>query len=778
MGHSDIPEEVVRYFERHPAEIKYSRKESQLSCSYMKEADGTIYSIEGKSNPDRLVGKGTFGVVKRIEDENEADDDAEHGVVKVQIIEDDAALEAAMKEAALNLKFGVAKGRLHVRRVEGRAYQYKVYQRMYDLGESLAKQIKKDAKKTGQTEDELQAQIRKEMQTSIDLCIEVARFNAAGFAHLDIKPDNVLVNAARRVRLCDFGTVTNQPTSPYTFDVGTPSHMPVDPHYGHDRLSIARGVWKLQAAVGGEGCEVTGMSNLVADRIGLLRSIDNSLHSGAILSQATRARLPKSVLDLLDTTTVAVHLSPERSCETPLLYAAMLISCVNKSFQMTEKEIEQLRQDPALQMRLLRAQGYDVVENTSTLSEFSGTAGETLSATETSVTDEEVSDEHVTVQAPVTFFNHLIPDDVIDYFKKHPDSMKYSRKDSQLPSSYIKEGDGTIYRVEGKSNPDRLVGKGTFGSVKRIEDEVDAEQGVVKVQIIADDAALAAAMKEAALNLQFGVAKGELHVRRIEGQSYQYKVYQRMHHLGESLAKHIRQDAKTIPQAADEKQTQITKEMKTAIALCLEVARFHAAGYAHRDIKPDNVLVDSAGKVHLCDFGTVTAELTGAYPFFDVGSPMYVPVDPSYACDIKSIMIGMYRLAQEVGGSDDGVNGVTNLFADRIGLLRCMDGPLQTGAILSQVTRSQLPQPILDLLNTNKVAAHLSLDRVEETPLFYAAVLISCLNNHYQMTEEDIQQLRQDSILQASVVAEHEESESEGESEGEGEVKNGSLDAL
>ncbi|PIN22880.1 Ca2+/calmodulin-dependent protein kinase, EF-Hand protein superfamily [Handroanthus impetiginosus] len=61
----------------------------------------------------------------------------------------------------------------------------------------------------------------------------------------------------------------------------------------------------------------------------------------------------------------------------------------------------------------------------------------------------------------------------------------------------------------------------------------------------------------------------------------------------------------------------ILKQLMTAIAFC------HRLGVAHRDIKPDNVLFDSQGRLKLADFGSAeffgVSEMNGV-----VGTPYYV----------------------------------------------------------------------------------------------------------------------------------------------------------
>ena len=815
-----VPKEVTDYFKAHPNEIKYDRQQSHLANSYMREPNGLIYPLTGKNNPNRQVGKGGFGRVKQVLSEKT---DAK-SVVKIQKIKGEEALKEAMREGALNLRHGVAIGPLQIRPIKGSPGEYKVYQRMLNLGTDLSKKIAKEAKYTPQTVEEQAAKTQKEMQTAIALCLEVDRFHKRGSAHRDIKPENILVDSEGRPRLVDFGTTTTdlaELTAPFPFDVGTQLYMPMNEKYiacpkeVNEYGLLYRGKMNLLTALGDDGADgVKGVTNIFADRIAMLRCLDHPLRglsaheksalqlppnsANSILSQSTRDLLPASVLALLDTKNVAPHLSTDRAQETEQFFAAVLITCMNNHYKITDEEIQRLRGSPDAQEERIstyqlpfqvtnaqadillesslavntESKGASAVNSPTTDDGLSNTTDKALASTSDTVNTE--SKESGSVNAPTTDSDlsnttdeAFVPKEVTDYFKAHPNEIKYDRQQSHLANSYMREPNGLIYPLTGKNNPNRQVGKGGFGRVKQVLSEKTDAKSVVKIQKIKGEEALKEAMREGALNLRHGVAIGPLQIRPIKGSPGEYKVYQRMLNLGTDLSKKIAKEAKYTPQTVEEQAAKTQKEMQTAIALCLEVDRFHKRGSAHRDIKPENILVDSEGRPRLVDFGTTTtdlAELTAPFPF-DVGTQLYMPMNEKYIACPKEVneygllYRGKMNLLTALGDDGaDGVKGVTNIFADRIAMLRCLDHPLRglsaheksalqlppnsANSILSQSTRDLLPASVLALLDTKNVAPHLSTDRAQETEQFFAAVLITCMNNHYKITDEEIQRLR------------------------------------
>src|SRR5690606_12792056 len=81
---------------------------------------------------------------------------------------------------------------------------------------------------------------------------------------------------------------------------------------------------------------------------------------------------------------------------------------------------------------------------------------------------------------------------------------------------------------------------------------------------------------------------------------------------GEPLARRLQQRG-TFP---------ISEAVSIASALCDGLAAAHAAGVIHRDIKPDNVLVQHDGRVVLADFGVAAAGVGAAGELS--GTPAYM----------------------------------------------------------------------------------------------------------------------------------------------------------
>ena len=83
---------------------------------------------------------------------------------------------------------------------------------------------------------------------------------------------------------------------------------------------------------------------------------------------------------------------------------------------------------------------------------------------------------------------------------------------------------------------------------------------------------------------------------------------------GEDLASFLRRAGRPAPERAHE----------LARELCAGLAAAHRAGVLHRDLKPKNVLIDSAGRARLTDFGLARPSALGEHAGQLAGTPAYM----------------------------------------------------------------------------------------------------------------------------------------------------------
>jgi Protein kinase domain len=97
----------------------------------------------------------------------------------------------------------------------------------------------------------------------------------------------------------------------------------------------------------------------------------------------------------------------------------------------------------------------------------------------------------------------------------------------------------------------------------------------------------------------------------------------------------------------------LRRSCEVAMEAALALAHAHERGVIHRDVKPENILIDRAGRVHLIDFGVArffeddTLTNTGAL----VGTPLYMSPEQvtgrlalDHRTDIYSLGVVLYEL--------------------------------------------------------------------------------------------------------------------------------------
>src|SRR5208337_3665132 len=115
-----------------------------------------------------------------------------------------------------------------------------------------------------------------------------------------------------------------------------------------------------------------------------------------------------------------------------------------------------------------------------------------------------------------------------------------------------------------------------------------------------------------------------------------------------------------------------------AVGLARGLAALHRAGIIHRDVKPDNVILESGGSLKLIDLGVARA------PGWEVAPPADIPGSPGYA-------------APEMFEGEPG-NEATDIYALGVTMFRAFTGEFPYGNLDAvSATRRDRPKDITAL---------------------------------------------------------------------------------
>lgn len=200
---------------------------NRLTFDAIKDENGNILVLYDKT----ALGKGAYGSVLVAQVIQSADPRMEMGsfcAVKIQALKREKDALKVQQEDAIGRMLSLNYSSF----VGGRLY-YSVMPLLH--GEVLSKaiptyigQFKKDEKPEGTFDNPADFNVNYYLSLFLRMTEAVARAHEAGILHLDIKPDNMMMDETGKITLIDFGTskIQGQVTTPPADDaVGTPVFM-------------------------------------------------------------------------------------------------------------------------------------------------------------------------------------------------------------------------------------------------------------------------------------------------------------------------------------------------------------------------------------------------------------------------------------------------------------------------------------------------------------------------------------------------------------------------
>ncbi|KTD81156.1 Protein kinase domain protein, partial [Legionella worsleiensis] len=216
--------------------------------------------------------------------------------------------------------------------------------------------------------------------------------------------------------------------------------------------------------------------------------------------------------------------------------------------------------------------------------------------------------------------------DAKEYLNDKPSGTKLSRKDSHgIEHSFIKIND-TVYclantkKTSGSNSPqDHVIEQGRMSKVKYAHDE-HGNMYIIKINGM-DQYNLSKVEADILKDLSLSSGSAVRYDRR--------KMYTDVKYLGKNLWVHLASEGKNL---SDKQRLDIAAKFAYQVyQLHHGMLSLSKTGYAHHDIKPDNVVIDEKGDVRLIDFGMASrspfkksAVMTGASSFtaYDPGETL------------------------------------------------------------------------------------------------------------------------------------------------------------
>jgi len=199
--------------------------------------------------------------------------------------------------------------------------------------------------------------------------------------------------------------------------------------------------------------------------------------------------------------------------------------------------------------------------------------------------------------------------------------------------------------IDGRYRYIEKIGKGAFGTVLLMEDEVVDEQLILKflnTNVSSDEEM----MKRFVHELRYS--------RKITHRNV-IRIYDFLHLQGAYAISMEYFPSHTLSgEIPDSKPMSLTKALQYSKDMATGMTVAHQAGVIHRDLKPANILVNSEGLLKIVDFGVAAAASSGDTQLtktgYVIGSPKYMAPEQilgkkvDETADVYSIGVIMYEM--------------------------------------------------------------------------------------------------------------------------------------